>query len=118
MNGNGWQRGKWYTASGNRARLVLALLGLIVILSFSPAFLSVNNFSTSSAEFCQLIIAMGMTVVIISGIDLSVGSVLALVSDHGAALQQARCPILSIFSARAWVLGMIYQRLYHQRGDS
>jgi ribose transport system permease protein len=95
---------KWYTAFKEIESLgpVLALLGLIIILSFlSPAFLSVNNFfNIIQQSSVNLIIAMGMTVVIISGgIDLSVGSVLALVGVTMGLLSNrfGVPPILSIF---------------------
>ena len=59
----------------------LALVLLVVVLSIvSEPFLSVRNiFNIVSQSSVQLIMALGMTVIIISGgIDLSVGSVLAL----------------------------------------
>ena len=116
---------KWYTAFKEIESLgpVLALLGLIIILSFlSPAFLSVNNFfNIIQQSSINLIIAMGMTVVIISGgIDLSVGSVLALVGVTMGLLSNRfgvppSCPS---FSARP-APGRRHQRLYHQQdGDS
>ena len=61
--------------------LVLALVGLIALFSFSsPYFLTTDNLLTISRAFSMTaIIAIGQTMVIITGgIDLSVGSVLAL----------------------------------------
>src|SRR5690554_5372330 len=60
---------------------LIALLILIITLSFaSKHFFSLNNFfNIIQQSSINLIIALGMTVVLISGgIDLSVGSVLAL----------------------------------------
>ncbi|WP_170313679.1 ABC transporter permease [Phytoactinopolyspora halophila] len=60
---------------------LLGLLLLVAILSvLSPAFLTVNNFVNVFQQISVLaILALGMTAVIITaGIDLSVGSVLAL----------------------------------------
>ena len=71
---------------------LVALLALGVILSLStPSFLTVPNLmNVLQQSSVNLIIALGMTVVIISaGIDLSVGSVLA-VSGCAAALLASR----------------------------
>ncbi len=69
--------------------LVLALLFLIVVLSFlSDRFLSVPNIINILRQISiNAIIAFGMTVVIIGrGIDLSVGSLLALTGVIGASI--------------------------------
>jgi inositol transport system permease protein len=61
--------------------IVLALIGMIIILSIiNPAFLGATNLFNVLTQSCIFgIMALGMTFVIISkGIDLSVGSVLAL----------------------------------------
>lgn len=68
---------------------LLALAGIVVILSFvSDAFLSVRNiFNIISQSSVNFTMALGMTVVIISGgIDLSVGSVMALTGSAMALL--------------------------------
>ncbi|WP_413735010.1 ABC transporter permease [Sodalis sp. RH21] len=61
--------------------LIGALLGMIVLFSFlSDHFLSMNTFSTIANQIPDLMVmSVGMTfVLIIAGIDLSVGSLLAL----------------------------------------
>ena len=61
--------------------LIGALLAMIVLFSFlSDHFLSLNTFSTIANQIPDLMVmSVGMTfVLIIAGIDLSVGSVLAL----------------------------------------
>ena len=69
--------------------LVLALLALIAVLSIlSDRFFSVNNFINILRQISiNAIIAFGMTVVIIGrGIDLSVGSLVALAGVVGASI--------------------------------
>ena len=69
--------------------LVLALLALIAVLSvLSDRFFSVNNFINILRQISiNAIIAFGMTVVIIGrGIDLSVGSLVALAGVIGASI--------------------------------
>ncbi|MGE5607885.1 MAG: ABC transporter permease [Bacillota bacterium] len=61
--------------------LLLALLGLVVIFSIrAPGFFSLATFSTIANQVpATIVVAVGMTyVLIIAGIDLSVGSVLAV----------------------------------------
>ena len=61
--------------------LIGALLAMIILFSFlSDHFLSLNTFSTIANQIPDLMVmSVGMTfVLIIAGIDLSVGSVLAL----------------------------------------
>ena len=69
--------------------LVLALLALITVLSIlSDRFFSLNNFINILRQISiNAIIAFGMTVVIIGrGIDLSVGSLVALAGVIGASI--------------------------------
>ena len=69
--------------------ILLGLLGLCVILSFkSPAFLtSANIFNVLRQVSVNAILAYGMTyAILIGGIDLSVGSVLALTGTVAAGL--------------------------------
>lgn len=85
---------------------LVALLCLIIALSFlSSAFLSVNNLlNIIQQSSINLIIAMGMTVVIISGgIDLSVGSVLAFVGVSMGLLANrfGVNPVVAIFAGLA-----------------
>ena len=64
----------------NNAGIGLALLFLIVIFSFSSEyFLTANNITNILTQITiNLILAVGMTfVILIGGIDLSVGSVMA-----------------------------------------
>jgi ribose transport system permease protein len=80
---------------------LLALLVLLLSLSFlSEHFFSLNNFfNIIQQSSINLIIALGMTVVIISsGIDLSVGSVLALTGSSIAllAVKYGINPVLAI----------------------
>lgn len=73
-----WQRG--FLAS-QTAYVGLALIVLIVVMSFaSPNFLSAGNISNITRNFSFIAIAtLGITLVIITGgIDLSVGSTMAL----------------------------------------
>lgn len=68
----------------SRELVLLAVLIIVVaVMSFmSPYFLSVTNLLNTSRFFAEIgLIALGMTLIIITaGIDLSVGSALALVS--------------------------------------
>jgi ribose transport system permease protein len=86
--------------------LVLALVGLIVIFGLrSPSFFSPATFRTIANQIpATVIVAVGMTyVLIIAGIDLSVGSVLAL---SGAVLGVLMKEYhLSLFVAMAAGLG-------------
>ena len=63
--------------------LFAVLVAVVVVMSFlSPVFLTLSNMLNTSRFFTEIgLIALGMTLIIItSGIDLSVGSSLALVS--------------------------------------
>lgn len=76
--------------------LVALLVGeCIVLAQFSPFFLTVDNLLDTSRYFAEVgLIALGMTLVIITrGIDLSVGSLLALVSVAIGFSYQAGLPL-------------------------
>ena len=63
--------------------LLAVLIAVVIVMSFlSPYFLSLTNLLNTSRFFAEIgLIALGMTLIIITaGIDLSVGSALALVS--------------------------------------
>ena len=82
----------------------LILVALIIVLSFlSPVFLTPRNVSNILAQTAVItVVAMGQHLVILTrGIDLSVGSNLALASVVGALLFQAGG------SATAVILAMI-----------
>ncbi|MBI4881492.1 MAG: ABC transporter permease [Planctomycetes bacterium] len=95
---------------GRRARRVLALLGpflglLLVVGLFSllapESFLSAYNFKTVATQTVIVGLgAVGMTFVIVSGgIDLSVGSVIALASVVTALLlRDGRAPVLAVLA--------------------
>jgi D-xylose transport system permease protein len=79
---------------GSRSlRMVLVLIGLWAVLSVHPetreAFLTAGNFSNLTAQVAEIvIIGVGMTlVVLIRGIDLSVGAGMALTGVVAAELQ-------------------------------
>lgn len=75
----------------------LTLIILFVILCFaSPYFLTVTNLSSVVRQTAVInIMALGMTLVIISGgIDLSVGSILAMGGLFGTMMMQAGQPVL------------------------
>lgn len=77
-------------------RSVIALLTLIVVVSFlNPNFFSVDNLLNILRQTSvNAIIAIGMTfVILIAGIDLSVGSVLALTGALAATLVGLEFPI-------------------------
>ena len=79
--------------SSRSLRMVLVLLGLWTALALHPetrdSFLSANNFSNLTAQVTEIvIIGVGMTLVIlIAGIDLSVGATMALCGVVAAKLQ-------------------------------
>ncbi|HHY46520.1 MAG TPA: ABC transporter permease [Firmicutes bacterium] len=84
-----------FGGSGSR---FLLLVGLIVVLSFiAPNFLSLNNFINVFRQASLLLImSIGMTLVILTGrggIDLSIGSVLALSSCMAASALKAGLPV-------------------------
>ncbi|MGH8440573.1 MAG: ABC transporter permease, partial [Pseudomonas sp.] len=80
----GAKRNNSYYGLGTYLGLAGALLAMIVLFSFlSSHFLSYGTFSTLANQIPDLmVLAVGMTfVLIIGGIDLSVGSVLALAAS-------------------------------------
>jgi len=75
----------------------ISLIVLCVLISvFEPRFLSAGNLASVARQTAVItIIAMGMTVVMVSGgIDLSVGSVLALSGVVGAFAMAAGAPVI------------------------
>ena len=89
-------------SSIHKLSAVLTLCLLIVAFSFtSPAFLSVNNGLTVLLQTSVIgLLAIGMTVVIITGgIDLSVGSVLALSGVVAGLLIKAGLPVVPAMAA-------------------
>ncbi|SOH94941.1 ribose transport system permease protein [Monaibacterium marinum] len=89
----------------HRLSALLTLLLLIGVFAFtSPAFLSVNNGLTVLLQTSVIgLLAIGMTMVIITGgIDLSVGSVLALSGVIAGLLIKAGLPV-----APAMVMGVV-----------
>lgn len=90
-------------------RSIVALLVLIAIVSFiNPDFFSIDNILNILRQTSvNAIIAVGMTfVILIAGIDLSVGSVLALTSAIAASLVGSEYPILLVILA-VLVLGTL-----------
>lgn len=83
--------------ASDQARTVLLLLIIVMellIFSRSPRFLQVSNLLDAVRTYTEIaIISIGMTFVILtSGIDLSVGSLLALVSVTVGFSYKAGCP--------------------------
>jgi len=75
----------------------ISLIVLCVLISvFEPRFLSAGNLASVARQTAVItIIAMGMTIVMVSGgIDLSVGSVLALSGVVGAFAMAAGAPVI------------------------
>ena len=75
----------------------ISLIALCVLISvFEPRFLSAGNLASVVRQTAVItIIAMGMTIVMVSGgIDLSVGSVLALSGVVGAFAMSAGAPVI------------------------
>jgi ribose transport system permease protein len=99
----------------------LSLLALSLLLSvLSPHFLTLENLSTVARQTAVInIIAIGMTVVIIAGgVDLSVGSVLALSGVCGTMLMERGAGVLpatllGILTGALWGLltGLVITRL-------
>lgn len=94
-------------------RSILALLALIAVVSFlNPNFFTSDNLLNILRQTSvNAVIAIGMTyVILIAGIDLSVGSVLALTSAVAATLISQNCsvywvvPLILVFGA---CLGLI-----------
>ncbi|WP_316245567.1 ABC transporter permease subunit [Aggregatibacter actinomycetemcomitans] len=80
-------------------RSIIALLVLIgVVSAINPDFFSVDNILNILRQTSvNAIIAVGMTfVILIAGIDLSVGSILALTGAFAASMVGAELPVLLI----------------------
>jgi ribose/xylose/arabinose/galactoside ABC-type transport system permease subunit len=80
-----------------RQGILVILLVLLVgaVTAFAPNFLSLANLGNIAVQFSQIgLMAAGMTFVMIAGgIDLSVGSVLALGAGIGGILMSAEFPV-------------------------
>jgi rhamnose transport system permease protein len=82
---------------GREAVLLIVLIGLIIAMAqASPLFLTLDNLLDTSRYFVETgLIALGMTLVIITGgIDVSVGSTLALASVTIGFTYQAGVPLI------------------------
>ena len=93
----------------DRAEILIALLALIAVVSFlNPNFFTVDNILNILRQTSvNAIIAVGMTLVILTaGIDLSVGSVLALCGAFAASMVALEVPVLIAVPA-ALVAGSI-----------
>jgi ABC-type xylose transport system permease subunit/ABC-type xylose transport system substrate-binding protein len=105
----------WLEILGSRSlRMVLVLLGLWVALGLHPetraAFLTAGNLSNLTAQVAEIvIIGVGMTlVVLIKGIDLSVGAGMALTGVIAAMLQKyAQQPAIVAVLAAVAVAALI-----------
>src|SRR5439155_16175200 len=89
-------------ASGRRLGTVVGLVGLCLLLSaLTPYFLTVSNLlNVLEQTAINAVIAAGMTFVIISGgIDLSVGSLVALAGVVLALCLQAQAPLVVAIAA-------------------
>lgn len=99
----------------------ITLIVLFVALSIaSPVFLSQGNLSTVIRQTAVInIIALGMTLIIItSGIDLSVGAILAMAGYLGATLMESGAPIwvailggIAVGTACGTINGLLITRL-------
>jgi len=71
---------RWFAENNSSLIMAVVLLECLIFASLSPAFLSVDNFLNIALQLSIYgILAVGMTLVIITGgIDLSVGSIVAL----------------------------------------
>lgn len=105
-----FMEGKSLPANLKSFQTVFILIGMIIILSIlSPSFMQVRNLLNVVRQISLIaIIGMGVTFCIITtGIDLSSGSVLALVGVIAASLDQGQYPlIVSIIvglAAGAWM---------------
>src|SRR5215204_3899336 len=94
-----WRR---LAISGRRVGTLAGLLGLCLLLwILTPHFLTVSNLlNVLEQTSINAVIAVGMTFVILSaGIDLSVGSVLALAGVVMATLLQQGWPVVPAIAA-------------------
>jgi ribose transport system permease protein len=86
----------WFREAGRRAGIAVGLAILIVVFTLlSPGFLSFGNFTNIALQAAiNAIVAIGMTFTIVTaGIDLSVGSTVALTSVIAADLMVTGVPI-------------------------
>jgi ribose transport system permease protein len=91
-----------WTAAVKKSGVFLALVGIVIALSIlSPAFLTrMNLLNVVRQTSIYGIMAVGMTLVILtSGIDLSVGSILALAGVLGAKLEHLGWPVALVVVA-------------------
>lgn len=90
------------------------ILMCIVLTVASDKFLTVTNLMTIIKQISiQSIVAIGMTMIIISGnIDLSVGSLVALCSVSGAMIMNKGLPMIAavICFCHYWCICRIYNR--------
>lgn len=95
---------------GRRGGIAIGLLLLIAVLSIlSPIFLTIENLSNVALQSAiNTLLAIGMTFVIVtSGIDLSVGSILAVSAVVGADLMTAKGVPIPIAIGVAVLIGAI-----------
>ncbi len=105
-----FMEGKSLPANLKSFQTVFILIGMIIILSIlSPSFMQVRNLLNVVRQISLIaIIGMGVTFCIITtGIDLSSGSVLALVGVIAASLDQGQYPLIASIivglAAGAWM---------------
>lgn len=82
--------------SGNNLGILLALIILVVVLTIlSPSFMTVNNLFNILQQIAEIgILSVGMTfVILLGGIDLSVGSIVAFTGMIMALLMKANVPV-------------------------
>ena len=95
----------------SRFSRVLALIVIVIILSLlSPGFLQINNLmNVLNQTSLNLIVACGMTItMLITGIDLSVGSILALTSVVAASyFKSGSVPEMAFGIGLALILGFL-----------
>jgi len=91
------------------ATLILTIIAICIVMSFlSPYFFTAENLSTTILSFAiNGIVVIGMTIVMVNGgIDLSVGSVMAVIGAVAGRLYQAGVSIW-IAAPTALVLGAL-----------
>lgn len=95
----------------SRFSRVLALIVIVILLSMlSPGFLQINNLmNVLNQTSLNLIVACGMTItMLITGIDLSVGSILALTSVVAASyFKSGSVPEMAFGIGLALILGFL-----------
>jgi ribose transport system permease protein len=109
-NGGGFLRAAWGRVSRFReGTLILVIIGICIVMSFlSPYFLQWDNLRTTILSFAiNGIVVIGMTIVMVNGgIDLSVGSVMALIGAVAGRLYQSGVDIW-IAAPIALILGAL-----------